>query len=100
MRLRAASNCTHPAGSHKSIAGLKQGGTYISTLTAEYPASLAKALATLMQPFCTSTGKHAVRISEFANLLPEPVVHRRLPVCDGAGLRSTADPTNSSKSSP
>ena len=93
-----ASTCAHPAGSRKSIAGLKQGGTYVSALTAEYPASHAEALASLMQPFCASTGKHAIRISEFANLLPEPVVHRRPPVA--MGLRSTADHTNPSKSSP
>ena len=53
-----------------------------------------------MQPFCASAGKQAVQISDFANLLPEPVVHRRPPVCDGAGMHSTADHSNPSRSSP
>ena len=95
-----ASACNHPAGSRKSIAGLKQGGIYVSALTAEYPPSLASALASLMTPFCSSTGKQSIRISDFANLLPEPVVHRRPPVCDGAGMRSAADHSKPCKSSP
>ena len=93
-----ASTCCHAPGAHRSIAGLKQGNAHVSALTAEYPESLASALASLLQPFCTQTGTRKA-ISDFANLLCEPVVHRRPPVCDGAGFNSTADHTNPKASS-
>ena len=47
-----------------------------------------------MAPFCSSFGHKAVSIAHFANLLPEPSVHRRPAVCDGAGLHSSADHSN------
>ena len=77
-----ASTCCHAPGAHKSIAGLKQGNIHVSALTAEYPGSLATALAALLQPFCTQTGICKASISDFANLLCEPIVHRRPPVCN------------------
>ena len=95
-----ASTCCHAPGARKSIAGLKQGSTHVSALTAEYPDSLAAALAALLQPFCTRTGICKASISDFANLLCEPVIHRRPPVCDGAGFNSAADHTNPKASSP
>ena len=69
---------------------------YLSTLTAEYPLSLARQLAALMAPFCSSLGHKRAPLSHFSNLLPEPVVHRRPPVCDGAGMNSSADASNPS----
>ena len=95
-----ACTCCHAPGTHKSIAGLKQGNIHVSASTAQYPASLAAALAALLKPFCTQTGIRNASISDFANLLCEPVVHRRPPVCDGAGFNSTADHTNPKASSP
>ena len=38
--------------------------------------------------------------SDFANLLCEPIVHRRPPVCDAAGVNSTADHSNPQAASP
>ena len=81
--------CTKRAKVHR-----RQGNAHVSALTAEYPDSLASALAALLQPFCTQTGACKASISDFANLLCEPVIHRRPPVCDGAGFNSTADHTN------
>ena len=94
-----ACTCAHAPGVHKTIAGPKHDHTYVSSLTAEYPGSLARQLAQLMAPFCSSSGIKRHSISDFANLLPEPVVHRRPPVCDGAGLNSTADHSNGRPSS-
>ena len=62
--------------------------TNLSSIAAEYPASLANQLASLMAPFCSSLGHRRVPLSNFSNLLSEPVVHRRPPVCDGAGMNS------------
>ena len=86
-----ACTCTHPPGQHQSIANVKVSGSYLSAHTAEYPASLAKQLASLMAPFCSSFGHSLASLSSFSNLLPEPTVHRRPPVCDGAGMNSSAD---------
>ena len=43
---------------------------------------------------CFQLRRRNVPISQFANLLPEPIVHRRPAICDGAGLNSTADQGN------
>ena len=74
------------------VAGLKQDGQYVSSLTAEFPPEMA--LAQCMLPFVAQTGHRKVPLSEFANLLTEPYIHRRPAVCDGAGLNSTADYSN------
>ena len=89
-----ACTCTHAPGVHKTIAGLKRDNGYVSSLTAEYPPSLARQLASLMAPFCSSSGIKRYSIRDFANLLPGPMVHRRPPVCDGAGINSSADKSN------
>ena len=81
---------------HRPIANVKVNDAYLSALTAEYPVSLAKQLAALMAPFCSSLGHKRVPLSHFSNLLPEPVVHRRPLVCDGAGVNSSADSSNAS----
>ena len=91
-----ACTCTHPPRMHKPIANVRVNNTYLSSLTAEYPCSLAKQLAALMAPFCSNLGHKRVPLSHFSNLLPEPVVHRRPLVCDGAGVNSSADFSNPS----
>ena len=58
-------------------------------------------LASLMAPFCSSLGHKRVPLANFSNLLPEPIIHRKPPVCDGAGMNSSADFSNpSAKPSP
>ena len=91
-----ACTCAHPPGSHRPIANVRVNDVYLSTLTAEYPRSLARQLAALMAPFCSSLGRKRAPLSHFSNLLPETVVHRRPPVCDGAGMNSSADASNPS----
>ena len=51
-----ASVCTHPAGSHSTIAGARHGDKYVSELTAEYPPSLAHGMAKLFAPCATNQG--------------------------------------------
>ena len=89
-----ACTCKHPIGSHKSIAGAKQDGVYLSQLTAEYPSSLAQQLAACMAKYTTRLGHQNADISDFAQFLPEEYVPRRPRLCDGAGLNSTADFTH------
>ena len=91
-----ACTCTHPPGMHRPVADVRVNNVYLSALTAEYPSSLAKQLAALMAPFCSSLGHKRVPLSHFSNLPPEPVVHRRPLVCDGAGMNSSADSSNPS----
>ena len=55
---------------------------------------MAKQLAHCMLPFVAKAGHRRVPISQFANLLIEPYIHRRPVVCDGAGLNSNADHSN------
>ena len=90
---RIARTCTHPPGSHSTIAGKKVGDRYLSELTAEYPSSLAHSLAQLFLPYVTSQGMQNASIADFADMIPETYVPRRLRVCDGAGMNSTADHT-------
>ena len=68
-------------------------GKFLSEPTAEYPSSLAAALAELMRPFVTSTSRQNFALSDFANLLTEDFVPRRMKIVDGAGMNSTADHT-------
>ena len=91
---RLGGTCQHPPGSHHVVAGAKIDGQYVSSFTAEFPESLATALATCMAPFVSGICHRNVPISHFANLLPEPIVHRRPAICDGAGLNSAADQSN------
>ena len=71
-------------------------GAWLSSVSAEYPPPLAQAVAKIFQPHLTNTGRCRVPLSNFANLLPEPQVHRRPPACVGAGLHSSADCSNAS----
>ena len=80
--------CNH-SYKHQSTAGVKEQGVYLSTLTAEYPPSLALQLAR------TDIG----RTGSFRQALPlHSEIPRtitlapcRLPICNGAGMRSSAD---------
>ena len=82
-----ASRCTHQH-KHASIAGVQgSSGQYLSTLTAEYPASLAASLIKHCA-FKVSTQPEVRRLSKPSPLSLRPV---RLRVCDGAGMHSTAD---------
>ena len=92
-----ACTCTHPPGTHVNIAGVKVDNQYLSTLTAEYPASLACSMAQLMLPFVTRLGHRRTSLRDFAHLLPEATISRRPTVCDGAGLNSTPNHTNVTK---
>ena len=64
-----ASVCTHPPGSHSTIAGARTGDKYISELTAEYTPSLARSMAPLFAPYATSQGWLNASIADFADLL-------------------------------
>ena len=79
-----AARCNHPQ-KHASIAGVRStSGQFLSTLTAEYPATLAASLVT----HCA----FKVRRDPLAHELQKPGIHpNRLKICDGAGMRSTAD---------
>ena len=90
-----AAQCGH-AKPHPSFAGVKVNGVWASTLTAEYPPSLAMAIA--------QVGEHKVSPSDLkptplplpGDYAPQdsltPTLHAcRLRVCDGAGMHSTAD---------
>ena len=59
-----ASVCTHPRGTHQSIAGKQLRGKFVSELTAEYPSSLAAQLAHLMRPFVSSDNRQNAPLSE------------------------------------
>ena len=83
-------------GTHKSIAGAQSNGIFLSQLTAEYPASLARQLAAWMARYTTSLGFQNCSISDFAQFLPETYVPRRPRLCNGAGLNSTGDHTHAS----
>ena len=73
-----ASTCNHPPESHSTIAGKKVGDKYLSELTAEYPPSLAQGLAQLFLPYVTCQGIQNASIADFADMLPETYVPRRL----------------------
>ena len=82
-----ASRCPHQH-KHASIAGVESSsGQYLSTLTAEYPASLAACLIKHCA-FKVSTQPEVRNLRKPSLLSLHPV---RLRVCDGAGMHSTAD---------
>ena len=83
--------CNH-SYKHQSIAGVKEQGVYLSTLTAEYPPSLALQLAQVGIGRVSKTGSFRQALplhSEIPTTITlEPC---RLPTCDGAGMHSSAD---------
>ena len=89
---KLASTCAHGPKAHESFLGKRlPDGSYKSRLTAEYPASLADAIADFMAPFVTSQGR-CVPIAAWQGLLPEKVPWPQgcLRVEDGGGLQSSA----------
>ena len=77
---------------HQSIAGAKEQGVHLSTLTAEYPPSLALQLAQVGVGRVSKTGsvRQAWPLhSEIARTIS--LAPGRLPTCDGAGMHSSAD---------
>ena len=88
-----ASTCAHPPGSHAAIAPAKVGDKFLSELTAEYPQSRASSMADIFAPFVSNQGWQNASIADFANLVPETYVPRRMCLCDGAGMQSSAGHT-------
>ena len=83
--------CNHPH-KHQSIAGVKEQGVYLSTLTAEYPPSLTLQLAQIGIGRVSKTGSFRLALPLHSNC-PSTVTLApcRLPTCDGAGMHSSAD---------
>ena len=87
-----ARSCTHGPKAHMSIVGQRlPDGTLMSRLTAEYPPSLATALATLVSQFTSCRGKF-LTLPQWRSMLPVRVQWPQLTsrVEDGGGLPSTA----------
>ena len=83
--------CNHTY-KHQSIAGVKEQGVYLSTLTAEYPPSLALQLAQVGIGRVSKTGSFRQALplhSDFSRTIT--LAPCRLPTCDGAGMHSSAD---------
>ena len=90
--LALASVCEHAADSHESHLGERlPDGTFYSRLTAEYPPSLARALASIIRPYVTTQGR-CVPLASWKSLLPVSSSLPCLPhrVEDGAGIHSSA----------
>ena len=82
-----AARCDHPT-KHPSIAGVRNSsGQFLSTLTAECPPSLAARLVT----HCAYKVKNDPQVGELRKPSILALHPSRLKVCDGAGMRSTAD---------
>ena len=84
--------CNH-SYKHRSIAGVKEQGVYLSTLTAEYPPSLALQLAQVGIGRVSKTGSFRQTLplhSEISRTIT--LAPCRLPTCDGAGMHSALLP--------
>ena len=72
-----ARSCPHPAGTHEPIVGVRlPDGTFKSRLTAEYPALLAQALASIIRPYLTS-GHQVLQVGRLAIHLTKTTVVAR-----------------------
>ena len=78
--------CNHPH-KHQSIAGVKEQGVYLSTLTAEYPPSLALQLAEIGKGRVSKTGSFRLALPLHSNCQSA----LQAPHLDGAGMHSSAD---------
>ena len=88
---RLAGLCNHNIA-HQSIAGVKDAsGEYLSTTTAEYPATLTNEIIDSVSYRVTrhSNGPRPLPLGQPAT--PRPPVGPRLKMCDGAGNYSSAD---------
>ena len=82
-----AARCNHPTR-HASVAGVRNSsGQFLSTLTAEYPTSLAANVV----KHCAFKVKRDPMVRELRKPSIATMRATRLKVCDGAGMRSTAD---------
>ena len=82
--------CNH-SHKHQSIAGVKEQGVYLSTLTTEYPPSLALQLAQVGVGRVSKTGSFRQKLPLHSNFFrPIALAPCRLPTCDGAGMHSSA----------
>ena len=87
-----AGSCPHPSGTHEPIVGVRlPDGTFKSRITAEYPAQLAQALASIIRPFLT-TGHPVLHVTDWQTILPKQLSWPDPPgrIEDGGGLPSTA----------
>ena len=87
-----ARSCPHPAGTHEPIVGVRlPDGTFKSRLTAEYPALLAQALASVIRPYLTSDHQ-VLQVADWPSILPPQLSWPDPPgrIEDGGGLPSTA----------
>ena len=86
--------CQH-AERHESIAGKRNAeGVFISTLTAEYPSSLAQHIIRHMSYLVTRSGLGEIALPKLDESWSRPFHNPRHRPCDGAGLWSTADHTS------
>ena len=86
--------CPH-AERHESIAGKRnEEGVFISTLTAEYPLSLAQHIIRHMSYLVTRSGLGEIALPKLDESWNRPFQEPRHRPCDGAGLWSTADHTS------
>ena len=86
--------CQH-AERHESIAGKRNAeGVFISTLTAEYPSSLAQHIIRHMSYLVTRSGLGEIALPKLDESWSRPFQEPRHRPCDGAGLWSTADHTS------
>ena len=89
---KMACACSHPAGSHQQIAGVRTPtGHYLSRATAEYPSELAQQFAQIVMPLLSDNGKELTLLSYEAYLpikkISDPPFSRQ----DGAGFVSQSD---------
>ena len=90
--MQSQKSCPHAAGGHQQIAGVRMAaGTFLSRITAEYPADLAHALATIIAPYVTK-GSIELPLDTWQDALPKTLKWPQLPTRmeDGGGLTSTA----------
>ena len=89
---RLACECSHPPGSHQSIAGaVSDTGHYLSRDTAEYPAELARQFGQLVKPLLTLNGLD-ISLAQVEPLLPmKSATATPFSRQDGGGSASQAD---------
>ena len=90
---KVATLCTH-GHRHESIAGKRTpSGAYVSTLTAEYPASLAQAIMQHCSFLVTRSGQGEVPLPQPQDTWERAFEGPRHRPCDGGGHTSWADHT-------
>ena len=89
---RLACECSHPPGSHQTIAGaVSDTGHYLSRDTAEYPAELARQFGQLVKPLLTLNGI-SISLDQVEPFLPmKSATATPFARQDGGGFASQAD---------